>query len=163
MILRILLAVIGLVPVIAMGETAGDVTLGYYMANSELVVAGTVSSEPGVTMTNPRFRNYHFDFAISEVLHGRHAPTDTIRVTVPRHEAGPEDALPYMKKGSQCILFLKRVKSAPEQFVAADVWFGVQRYNSRMALFIKNLSQDMNGKREEDSTNTQQGDGTLRR
>jgi len=132
----LILAVLVVLPVTVLAEH-GDQTILYYMSHSTLVVSGTMPSQPVGKTGEAGVVRYSFDIQITEVLHGHRPKEDTIRVQMTRVEMGTEDALPFLKKGAKCILFLTVYATTG----VTDPWFGVQPYNSHMANRIKELSK----------------------
>jgi hypothetical protein len=86
----------------------GDDTLRSYLAKSDLVVLGEITSEPSEFMKEIGVANYVCDFKIAQVLKGNKPAGDTVRVNIVRFERDEEDRLVELKKGSKCILFLKK-------------------------------------------------------
>jgi ankyrin repeat protein/thiol-disulfide isomerase/thioredoxin len=123
-----------------------DDTLRHWLAKSEVVVAGTIASEPIGIVTEAGVVNYSFEFRVSETLCGTWKGEPTLRAGVVRFENDPRDRLPYLKQDSWCILFLK---SAGERTIpawtTADFWFGVQPYSAPLARAIKRLAESPPG------------------
>ena len=106
------------------------------MSNSTVVVAATIVSEPDAIMKELGVVEYSFDIQISELLHGVKPKQGKIRVSMTRFEAGKDDAIPFLKENTRCIFFL----TAGKHYSVADMWFGIQSFNSEMANRIKELS-----------------------
>jgi len=116
-------------------------TLPYYLAKSDLIVAGEILNEPGPVIDEEGVPNYYCDFAVSSVLKGNSSLAGTtIRVDIVRFEAHEKDHLPLIKKGGECILFLKKTENTPA-WETADFWFGVQPRNQAMEERLTELDQ----------------------
>lgn len=117
-------------------------TLHFYLTKSELVVAGTVASEPMVVTIAKGESNYIVTFHIEEIIYGPVLPETEINVNIIRLEENPGEAgQQYLQQGFRCILFLKKQPTGyiPE-WETSDDWFGVQFYNSIMITILKRLS-----------------------
>jgi hypothetical protein len=133
----VLLSMISIVSSTRRADGADD-TLQYYISKSDLIVAGTITSEPYGVSSEAGVVGYAFTFKISEVLHGRLPQPQTISTGISRFEWGPADRLPFMHSGADCILFLRETKEWGE--VGADPWFGIQPMSRAMARSIQRLS-----------------------
>jgi hypothetical protein len=141
--------VLSLVPGLAVADD-GDDTLRHYLAKADVVVLGEFTSEPVGFTKEAGVVSYGADFKIAQLIKGA-AQGDrrvggTIPVNVVRFESHPEDRLPYLKKGGQCILFLKASDCQPNAtYITADVWFGVQRPGPWLARSLSRLAQEKAG------------------
>jgi hypothetical protein len=109
----------------------GDDTLRHYLSKSDVVVLGEFTSEPIGLSHEAGLVNYQADFKIARLLKGKplgdRRAGGTIKANVARVEFGPADKLPALKKGGNCILFLKcNDRQEPPSYITADLWFGVQ-------------------------------------
>jgi hypothetical protein len=122
-------------------------TLRFYLAKSDVVVAGEFTSEPVRKTPNKFTTHYQADFTITQLLKweapGKAQVGGVIKVHVVRTELEDEDRLPELKKGGKCILFLEchDLKPTPS-YITADVWFGVQRPSSWMAKSLARLATE---------------------
>ena len=114
-----------------------DQTLQYFMSNSTFVVSATIASEPDAKVDELGVVQYYFDIQINDFLHGAKPKEDKIHVHMTRFEMGRDDAIPFLKKDARCILFL----TLYEYYSVADMWFGIQPFNSQMASRIRELSR----------------------
>jgi hypothetical protein len=120
----------------------GDDTLRSYLARSDLVVLGEIASEPGEFQKESGVANYVCDFRVTEVLKGTKPAGDSLTVNIRRFEMDEADRLPELKKGSKCILFLKRAEGGETPaWKTADFWFGFQRPSPWMARSLKRLAE----------------------
>jgi hypothetical protein len=140
--MRTLLAV-GLMVVFTASAAAdgGDDTLRFFLSRSDLVVVGTLTSDPVGVEKEAGVVNYHCQVAVSEVLKGKVSSKDELTVTIIRFESAEEDKLPWLKKGARCILFLKSADPKTPSWETADVWFGVQPSSPWMARSLKRLAR----------------------
>lgn len=116
---------------------SGDGTLQHYIRNSELILSGKIVSEVIGEQEEVGVRVYQLKIEIAEVLHGTAPGKAAFSFYINRFELRPGDDLPYMKRNTKCIFLLKKAPYWRE----ADMWFGVQPYNSHMANRIKELSK----------------------
>ncbi|HEV3255428.1 MAG TPA: hypothetical protein VG013_00985 [Gemmataceae bacterium] len=132
----------GLMLVFAASAAAdgGDDTLRFFLSKSDLVVVGTVTSDPAGVEKEAGVVNYHCRVAVSEVLKGKVSTKGELAVNIIRFESAEEDKLPYLKKGAKCILFLKSADPKTSSWETADVWFGVQQFSPWMARSLKRLA-----------------------
>ena len=126
----------------ALGDE-GDDTLRFYLSKSDLVVVGTITSEPGGRIFEVVVVHYWCDFAVSDVLKGEDLAKKEVAVNIVRLEVADKDRLPDVKKGAKCILFLKAMpKGQILRWQSADVWFAFQRYDPLMARSLKRLAAE---------------------
>ena len=130
----LLFAVSLLVPIVALADT-DDSTLTFYLGKSDLVVLGTIKSEPSGISNEQGVVNYVCDFEVTDVLKGdMELKSKTIQVNIVRFEQNQKDHDPLITKDAECILFLKRQKQGRiPNWATADFWFGIQRPNPWMA------------------------------
>jgi hypothetical protein len=130
---------VGLIPAAATADD-GDDTLRAYLAKSDVVVLGEFTSDLDGVTGEAGVVHYAADFKIARLLkgeaRGERRVGGTLKVTVVRFEAVPEDRTPELKKGGKAILFLKATH------VTADVWFGVQRPSPWMAKSLTRLAAE---------------------
>ncbi|MEI9896475.1 MAG: YfbK domain-containing protein [Chthoniobacter sp.] len=120
----------------------GDDTLKFYLSKSDIVVLGTIVSEPIGIVDEVGVVNYVCDFKVSETLKGDVPAKDAVtRVTIVRFERDATDRHPLIKKGGECILFLKKTAGATPALQTADFWFGVQYPSNWMGSAVKRLVQ----------------------
>lgn len=137
----ILVAVLGttLCPPLAASES--DDTLRYYLSKSDLAVAGTLASEPVGVTDEDGIVHYICDLKVLDVLAGS-LSEKRIQVDVVRHELKEEDRLPYLRKGADVVLFLAKAgEGATPAWKTADLWFGVQFYNSALARAVPRVAR----------------------
>lgn len=119
--LTLLLAAPGLV-------CGNDETLRFYLSKSDLVVVGEIASDPTRASEEVGVVIYTCDFRITATVSGRKPIEDSIAINIIRLERDDADRVGELKKGFQCILFLKNVGSdKTPRWETADVWFGLQR------------------------------------
>jgi hypothetical protein len=137
------IAALVLFGILAASAGEGDDTLRFFLAKSDLVVSGTISSNSIVVTTDPGMPNYLFEFQVDDVLKGEvDLKGKLIRVNIRRFEGGPNwKGHPLLKDGAHCVLFLKGVKkpSLPA-WGEADPWFSVQPANPSMTESLKRLA-----------------------
>src|SRR5262249_7890879 len=128
-----------------------DETLGHYLARSQYAFVGEVISEPARVERVPDDAGglikkgqgvYTCRVKVVEQLHYPDGPLPKeIAVCVVRWADGEDQVPAALKKGEKCILFLKWVYSgvggANTAWVTPGPWFGVQRYNAKMAALLK--------------------------
>jgi hypothetical protein len=118
-----------------------DDTLKFYLSRSDCVVSGTIVSEPlGISDYGVE---YICDFKVSEVFKGD-AMTNgiTTQVVIARFEQDASDHCPLIKKGGECILFLKNDAPNIPKWRTADFWFGIQYPSRSMERSLKRLAQN---------------------
>jgi len=122
---------------------ASDDTLKFYLSKSDLVALGKIVSLAAAVFDEAGVPNYLCDFKVSDVLKGDSGLKEkTIRVNIMRFEMSPKDHHPLIKKGSDCILFLKRASGRTiPRWVTADFWFGAQHPSPWMAKSLKRLAR----------------------
>ncbi len=124
-----------------------DDTLRFYMKQSDLVLSGAIVSEPEGLVTEAGVVNWICKFKVKDTLHGTKLKSETIDVNIVRFEIHKKDHPSYLKKDSECILFLKNVSKTEEpSWKSADMWFGIQPYLPMMERSIKRLSEQDNNK-----------------
>ena len=65
-----------------------------------------------------------------------------VHFTAPPRPA-PAQTAPCLKKGGKVILFLRKARQVePQVWITADMWFGVQPYNSVMEQSLKRLAEE---------------------
>jgi hypothetical protein len=118
----------------------GDDTLRFFLAKSDLVILGEITSQPVGISSEVGVVEYACDFRIAEVLKGGTPGSGTLAVNIVRFELEEGDRLPELKKGGKCILFLKSAsRGEMPPWRTADFWFGVQRPSPWMARSLKRL------------------------
>ncbi len=119
----------------------GDDTLKYFLSKSDCVASGTIISEPIGVVYEAGVVEYICDFKVTEVLKGD-AMTNgvTARVVIVRFEQDASDRHPLIKKGGDCILYLKTASGSIPKLRTADFWFGVQYPNSSLMRSLKRLA-----------------------
>jgi hypothetical protein len=122
----------------------GDDTLRGWLAKSELVVAGQIVSAPAGISKELGVVNYPCDFKVADVLKGDAALTGkTFAVNIVRFEMDAKDTSPLVKKGAECILFLKNVSPDKPVWQTADFWFGVQPASPLLTRSLKRVAVEM--------------------
>lgn len=119
-------------------------TLRFYLAKSDVVALGEFTTEPVGKRVNEEFRHYQADFKITQVLKWD-APGETrIGETIKVHILlDAEEALPELKKGGKCMLFLECYDQEPTpSYITADIWFGVQRPSPGLAKSLSRLATE---------------------
>jgi hypothetical protein len=112
-----------------------DDTLRFYLSKSDLVVCGSITSEPIGLSSETGVIHYSCDFTVTDVLKGDSALKETtIKVSIGRFEIDARDRSPLIGKDSECILFLKGQGTA-------DFWFGIQQFSPAMVGSVKRLLQ----------------------
>jgi hypothetical protein len=117
---------------------SGDDTLKYFLSKSDLVVFGKITNmmvfTTGTTI-------YLFDYQIREVMKGDGARKgQSIAVSINRMEDPKWKWNPFLKEGSECILFLRSAKPpAKPPWREADYWFAVQPPSGSMVSSLKRL------------------------
>jgi len=121
-----------------------DDTLRIFLSKSDLVVLGTIVTEPTGITSELGVLNYICQFKVSDVCKGNvELKGETIRANIKRFEMGKKDHHPLIKKDAECILFLKKeVEGTNPQWVTADFWFGIQHPIPWMAKSLKRLAKD---------------------
>lgn len=137
------IAALVLFGILAASAGEGDDTLRFFLAKSDLVVSGTISSNSIVVTTGSGIHYYLFEFQVDDVLKGEVGlKGKLIQVSIKRFEGGRNwKGHPLLKDGAQCILFLRGVK--PPSLPAwreADPWFSVQPANLSMSESLKRLA-----------------------
>jgi len=144
-----LIALAGMVTVLALGSWTAmafadesDDTLRFYLSKSDLVVLGTIVTEPIGLSGEAGVVNYVCDFKISEVCKGDAGlQGKTVWVNIGRFEADKKDIHPLVKKDAEALLFLKKTSGeAGPHWGTADFWFGVQRPMPWMARSLARLA-----------------------
>ncbi len=141
--MKIISAVCALCILIGLTAKADDSddTLRFYMKQSDLVVAGTIVSEPAGLVDEAGVINWICQFKVRDTLHGAKPETDTIAVNICRFEIVAKDRPSYLNKDAECILFLRNVsKTDKPSWKTADFWFGIQPLFPVMERSIKRLS-----------------------
>ena len=124
-----------------------DDTLRFYMGKSDLVVSGTIISEPEGCVDEAGVVNWICRFNVKETLHGTGVATNTLDVNIIRFEIHKKDHPLYLAKDSECILFLKSTsKTEKPSWKSADFWFGIQPYLPVMEMSIRRLSKQQDKK-----------------
>jgi hypothetical protein len=127
---------------VAVRADESDDTLRFYMRQSDLVVSGTIVNEPEGIVDEAGVINWICTLKMTGVLHGKKPDADTIGVNIARFEIDAKDRPSYLKKGAECILFLKNhSKTGKPSWMTADYWFGIQPRFPTMERSIKRLSE----------------------
>jgi hypothetical protein len=114
------------------------------LSKSDLVVLGTITNEPIEIQLESGVPNYICRFQVEDVLKGNTTLKGrVIAVNIMRFEMEAKDKHPLIKKGSECILFLKADKPQTPSWVTADFWFGVQYPSPWMARDLKQLAAEI--------------------
>ena len=137
-----------------------DDTLRHYLGTSQYALAGVVVSEPvkvdrvlddagGIIQKGQVV--YTCRVKVGEQFHCPDAPApEELTVCVVRWPDDKDELPAGLKKAEKCIFFLKLVYTtvggSGSTYVTPDPWFGVQRYNAKMAGLLKEQ-----GKRKEPS------------
>ncbi len=121
-----------------------DDTLRLYLSKTDLVVLGTIVSEPIGEYDESGVPNYICEFKVSDVCKGdAELKGKTIRVNIKRFEMDKKDHHPLIKKDAECILFLKKEGSGTiPQWVTTDFWFGIQHPIPWMVKSLKRLAKE---------------------
>lgn len=121
----------------------GDDALRRILSKSDLVVEATVLTDPyELFLQKGDTYEYICGVQMLDALKGEKPNVElgVFSVFVIRRESSEKDRLPYLKKGSKCIFFLKNEGTEPKpSFKTVDVWFGVQPANSKLSQWIKRL------------------------
>ena len=123
-IVAVLTVVLTLISGVCLADE-GDDTLRAYLAKSDLVVLGTITSEPAGIIDEIGVVNYSCQFKVSEVCKGdTKLKGKTIKVNIMRFEMDKMDHHPLIKKNAECILFLKKTrrKYSPVGYSRFLVW-----------------------------------------
>lgn len=135
------LALLGTAP--AARADDGDETLRGWLAKADLVAAGQIVSEPIGITHETGVPNYICDFKVAEVLKGDAALAGTTTsVNIVRFELAEKDKSPLVKKGGECILFLKNVSPDKPVWRTADLWFGIQPASPWLVRSLKRLDAE---------------------
>jgi hypothetical protein len=131
-----------LIPLEAFADASDD-TLRLYLSKSDLVVLGKITTEPLGIAHELGVPNYICQFRIDDVLKGESKlQSKSIKVNIKRFGTDKSDHHPLIKRGSECILFLKKAsQSTVPAWVTADFWFGVQPTSPWMARSLKRLAE----------------------
>jgi len=148
MLMRILFALpLAMLAAMASQARASDETLKYYLSRSQYVLAGELVAEP-VKEGKPfkwaadqkdSMVVYTCRVKIVEQFQYHSSPSPwtanrEITLYVLRHDGSERPA--GLKKGEKCIFFLSWIYGGPGEgtsIVTSDPWFGVQRYDPKMA------------------------------
>ena len=131
-----------LVASISWADTSDD-TLKLYLSKSDLVVRGTITSEPAGIIDSDGALNYVCVFKVSDVLKGNPDLKDkTVKVSIMRFELDEKDHHPLITKGAESILFLKQAKDSAPKWETADYWFGMQHPFPFLAKSLKRLAKE---------------------
>ena len=121
----------------------GDDTLRLYLSKSDLVVLGTIVSEPEGHWLEAGVPNYICEFKVLDVCKGDAKLTGkTINVNIKRFEMHKKDRHPRIKKDAECILFLEQEgEGNTPHWVTTDFWFGIQHPIPWMIRSLKRLAK----------------------
>lgn len=120
----------------------GDDTLRFLLSKSELVVAGEITNNTLTVSDELVVASRSHKIKVSSLLKGETAG-DELKTHLIRFEARRGDELPCLKKGGKVILFLRKARQGePQVWITADMWFGVQPYNSVMEQSLKRLAEE---------------------
>ena len=126
------------------GTVAADANnqpLKLLLSKSDLVVLGTITNEPIEVDLESSVPNYICEFQVEDVLKGdAMLLRRVIAVNIMRFEMEAKDKHPLIKKGSECIVFLKADKPNTPSWVTADFWFGVQYPSPWLARELKQMA-----------------------
>jgi len=126
---------------LCLGDDSDD-TLKFYLAKSDVVVLGTIASQPLGLVWELGVVHYCCSFDVSDVLKGDvKLKGKTIRVNIMRFEMDENDRSPLVAKGKECILFLKYARGSFAKFRTADFWFGLQQPSPWMAKSLTRLAE----------------------
>jgi hypothetical protein len=125
-----------------------DDTLRFYLSKTDLVVLGTIMSEPMGIFHEDGVPNYICQFKVSDVCTGdAKLKGKTIKVNIKRFEMNKKDHHPLIKKDAECILFLKQESDTTiPQWATTDFWFGVQHPFPWLVKSLKRLAKQENDK-----------------
>ena len=131
------------------GVADSNATLRVCVSKSDLVVYGTILSEPEPEDAGAGSIKWRFKFTIKETLHGEKPELDTLDVTLLRFKTHKEDHPSYLARDSECILFLQNANARPDGLASKEspVWqssdkrFGIQPYEGMLAQSIQELSE----------------------
>lgn len=119
----------------------GDDTLAYYLAKSDVVLAGEVSSAPSAVSSEVGVVEYSFKVKVMEVLQGEIRADEQPAVTIIRFESNASDAPPWLRKGAKAVFFLRnRPDLGRRGYTSADPWFAAQPYNAALAKRIRRIA-----------------------
>ena len=120
---------------------ASDDTLRFYLSKSELVVTGSIQSDPMGIVDRKGFVSYLCQFKVDDVQKGDAAlKGSVIWVGIDRHETGEQDKHPLIKMGGECLLFLKSSQQDSPTWVTADSWFGIQQPGPSLSRSLRRLA-----------------------
>jgi hypothetical protein len=131
-------------------EPADD-TLRHYLAGSQYALVGEVTTQPtkvervgddAAGLIRKGQVVYTCQIKVVDQLHYPDGPLPRDLVVCVVRWPDDKDELPAaLKKGEKAIFFLRWVYSgvtgASSAWVTSDPWFGVQRYNAKMAALLK--------------------------
>jgi hypothetical protein len=117
-----------------------DDTLRFYLSKSELVVTGSIQTEPAGTIDKKGFIAYLCQFKVEDVLKGDAAfKGKEIWVGIDRYEWGGQDKHPLIKIGGECLLFLKSSPPNAPTWMTSDAWFGIQHSTASLSRSLKRV------------------------
>ena len=130
-----------LLPSVVIADDSDD-TLKFYLEKSDLVVLGTIIELWGIPMHGKGVvQPWTYEFRVTDVLKGDNdLKGKAIKFDIPRFMKDEKDVDPLLKKGSECIVFLK--DSGDSSWETADIWFGVHYPSPTMVESIKRLVRD---------------------
>ena len=113
-----------ILPVLVAADV-GDDTLEFYLKKSELVVVGTIVELWGIHHHGKRMvQPWTYELKVSDVIRGGDSlKGKSIKFSVRRFMKDEKDVDPLLKKGSECLVFLK--DDGDGDWQTADIWFGV--------------------------------------
>ena len=126
----------------------GDDTLKQWISKSDLIISGTIVSEPIGVTSEMGVPNYICEFKVVDVCKGDvELKGKTIKINIKRFEMVDKDHHPLIKKDDESILFLKRTpKGNKPQWETADFWFGIQHPSPWMVKSLKRCAQEPDSK-----------------
>ena len=141
--MKLLALLFSLIAVLPVHGDDGDDTLKSFLAKSELVVVGKITSEPIGINDEAGVPNYNCEFHVQDILKGdSKLKAQVIKINIMRFELDAIDKHPLIKKNSECILFLKSAAPNTPVWVTADFWYGVQYPSPWMARSLKRLAAE---------------------
>ena len=138
-----------LLVVVVLFATAGilsaddsDDSLRLLLNKSDLVAAATIIGEPEVVSTGEGVVNYIVELRVKSIIQGEIEKTNNLTVNVVRFESSSDERPNYIKKGKDCIFFLRKVGSRDNHaWMTSDCWFGLQPLTPTMYRTLTRLAK----------------------
>ncbi|MBC8350476.1 MAG: M48 family metalloprotease [Planctomycetes bacterium] len=138
----------------------GADALREYLAESDLCLAGTITSEAMGVTGEAYVVNYSCEFDVTEVLCGK-CDEKKPRVNIVHFEKTEEDRLPFVRKGGKCILFLKRLpKGNFPVWQSINMRYGTERYSYQLAKAIKRVASERSNDEEDADADSENGESS---